>query len=289
MNVLSVSIVVCCRNAADRIGDTLWSLVLQSAEASTYEVLVVDNVSDDREQLRLLVHGMDPAGRRIRLLEEPAIGLSPARNRGVRESSGEYVVFIDDDAVAGARFVEHYLQSIGQHRPDVLGGNVLPWFCVQPPSELDYTWWPRWSLKHFGPEDRWLGDGEYFIGTNIGARRALLLEHPFDPTLGRAGERLLGGEECFLGSPAFRRRFVAGAYVLHKVPPERMTTDYLARRSWGSLQQESRPVSLAGQTAGVARAALRDLRLMLRRIAFQVSLRKRIWRLSKKDLFRDVR
>ncbi|GAG25842.1 unnamed protein product, partial [marine sediment metagenome] len=239
-----LSMCVCCRNAASRVEDTLWSLILQTADFNTYEILVIDNASDDIDQLKSLIMNMGNEGHKIRLVEEPNIGLSYARNRGVKESNGDYVFFIDDDAIANARLAEHYIKSIEEHKPDVIGGNIFPLFAVQPPRELDYSCWGKWSLKHFGDSDRWLDDGEYFIGTNIGALRKLLITHPFNSELGRKGESLVGGEEWYLGDSRFRRRFVAGAYVLHKVPGERMSTNYFAKRSLGAMHQQGQKIRL---------------------------------------------
>ena len=153
-----LSICICCRNAASRIEDTLWSLILQTADFNTYEILLIDNASDDVGRLKSLIADMGDSGQRIKLIEEPYVGLSHARNRGVKESMGDYVLFIDDDAVASARLVEHYIKSIKKFKPDVIGGNVLPLFAVQPDRKLDYSFWVQWSLKHFGDTDRWLED-----------------------------------------------------------------------------------------------------------------------------------
>jgi glycosyltransferase involved in cell wall biosynthesis len=273
---------VCCRNAATRIEDTLWSLVLQTADCNTYEIIVIDNASEDIEPLQSLVSKISAkAVQNIKLVEEPNTGLSHARNRAVNESTGEYIFFIDDDAVANARFVEHCIRAVEKHKPDVIGGNVLPLFHVQPPDELDYSCWAKWSLKHFGDSDRWLGDGEYFIGTSIGARQSLLKDNPFNPELGRKGETLMGGEEWFLGNSRFRRRFITGAYVFHKVPPERQSRNYFARRFLGRKRQEKKKIGFLHLLLESFQVVLAESGLAMRKISFQAALRLEIWRLSR--------
>ena len=227
-----ISLCVCTLAGAEGIEDTLWSLSGQSADPERYEILVVENDAEAAPAMQRLLDGMKGRAREIRMVVEPRLGLSNARNRAIAESRGEYVFFIDDDAVAAPRLVESFVRAIETACPDVIGGNVLPLFDVMPPPELEYAWWPHWSLKHFGNQDRWLGEGEYFLGTNVGASRKLLLEEGFDCRLGRTGDDLMGGEEWFLGSSRFRRRFVSGAVVFHKVGAERMTPEYLVKRMY---------------------------------------------------------
>jgi glycosyltransferase involved in cell wall biosynthesis len=258
-----LSLCICSHAGAASLEDALASLVGQSAPAEAIEIVVVDNASGDAAKLADLVErqrGRVP----IRLVAEPRLGLSHARNRAVSESVGEYLFFMDDDAVAAPRLVEHLLCAIAEHAPDVLGGNVLPWFEAPPRPELGVEWWPWWSAKHFGERDRWLDDGEYFLGTNVAAARRILEVHPFDPELGRRGDGLRGGEEWYLGDARFRRRFVAAAVVFHRVGAERQGVDYLARRL---AAHRGRPGTPARRPAAW-RWIARELGLLLRRLRF---------------------
>lgn len=279
-----LSLCVCTFAGAERVEDTLWSLICQSAGPDRYEIIVIENDTDAAGATQAVIDGLQGAAVAPRLVIEPKRGLSHARNRAIHESRGDYVFFIDDDATASPRLVEHFIHAIADHAPDVIGGNILPLFEVEPPPELGYAWWPQWSLKHFGDVDRWLGDGEYFLGTNIGARRSLLTDEGFDHRLGRRGETLLGGEERYLGESRFRRRFVSGAVVFHLVTAERMTPSYLVKRMYfGSLSNRLRsthaPVEPSGAPpVAVWRArvdkALGQLALLCRKLGFAL----RIWR-----------
>lgn len=75
--------------------ETLVSSAIESALAQTYglvEVLVVDDGStDDTYQLLKQYDG------KIRIITQPNRGQSAARNRGLVECSGEYVLFLDSD------------------------------------------------------------------------------------------------------------------------------------------------------------------------------------------------
>jgi glycosyltransferase involved in cell wall biosynthesis len=274
-----LSLCVCTLDGAARIADTLWSLVCQSADSDRYEILVIENASDPGSQAATtrVVDKVSRSGREIRLVIEPKLGLSNARNRAVLESRGEYVFFIDDDAIASPRLVESYIDTFEQKRPDVFGGNIQPLFDEPPPPELEYSWWPHWSLKHFGAEDRWLADDEYFLGTNVGAKRSVLMEHVFDARLGRTGEDLTGGEEWYLGDARFCRRFVAAATVFHRVPVERMEPRYFVKRMYFGTISRAR---LSDPDAGLPiLSPLERVRRHLRRPFGQAALlfRKLVW------------
>ncbi len=265
-----LSICICSLAGADRISDTLWSLVCQSADPSQYEVLVIENDPEAAADMHRVAEGVQRPETRVRVVVEPQLGLSHARNRAIAESRGDYILFIDDDATASPRLVEHYLDAIANHAPDVIGGNVHPHFDSMPPPELEYSWWPCWSLKHFGPHDRWLDDGEYFLGTNVGASRAVFEARSFDTQLGRKGDSLVGGEEWYLGRSEFMRRFVSGASVYHLVTRARMEPGYLVKRMYyGTL---SKKLSEGDSTPAGQFSVLDRLLIHARRVMGQLVL-----------------
>ena len=102
-----VSAVVCTRGREKMAARAVASLVQQAAE----EVLVIDNAPPDDSTLRL-VRARFP---QVRYFLEPVEGLDFARNRALREATGDIVAFLDDDAVAApgwsAAFVRAFRAS----------------------------------------------------------------------------------------------------------------------------------------------------------------------------------
>jgi glycosyltransferase involved in cell wall biosynthesis len=84
-----VTVVIPCYNQARFLGEAIESALSQTYK--NFEVVVVDDGSDD--------HTSEVAARygRVRLVRQENNGLAAARNRGLAEGEGEYVVFLDAD------------------------------------------------------------------------------------------------------------------------------------------------------------------------------------------------
>lgn len=284
-NKIMISVVVCCYNASMRISDTVYGLVNQSSQKEKYEIIIVDNNSDDYGDLLEVIKKIDLKECNFKIIREMHLGLSYARNRGVKECKGEYVYFIDDDAVPSAQLIESYIKAINETKPDVIGGNILPFFEVKPTPLLDSSVWGKWSIKYFGETDRWLTDDEYFLGTNIGARQSILLTHKFDPALGRKGSLLTGGEEWFLGGEKNKRRFVASAFVFHKIPEKRMKMDYFVNRSKGFHLQTNQDYKLLGFLKTLLSIVIRNIKKCLLLIMYKISMEYKIYKSLKAKSF----
>jgi glycosyltransferase involved in cell wall biosynthesis len=88
-----VSVVIPCYEQAHFLGEAIKSALSQSYP--DFEVIVVDDGStDDTAEIALAYSAADP---RVRLVRQENRGLAGARNRGLAESRGEYVVFLDSD------------------------------------------------------------------------------------------------------------------------------------------------------------------------------------------------
>ena len=86
---------------------------LESAFAQadvSLEVIVVDDGSTDntREVLR-------PYAERITLLYQPNAGANPARNRGLAEAKGEFVIFCDADVIMQPGMLKTFVEALAAH------------------------------------------------------------------------------------------------------------------------------------------------------------------------------
>jgi glycosyltransferase involved in cell wall biosynthesis len=88
-----VSVVIPCYNQARFLGEAIESVLSQSYRA--FEVVVVDDGSTDNTSEVVARYAGADAG--VRLIRQENRGLAGARNRGLAEAEGEYVVFLDSD------------------------------------------------------------------------------------------------------------------------------------------------------------------------------------------------
>jgi glycosyltransferase involved in cell wall biosynthesis len=168
---------------------------------------------------------------------EHARGLSSARNTAIARSRGDYIVFIDDDAIAHPHWLAGLLAAFDDPGVIGAGGQAHPlWESAA----------PRW----LPPEFLWVvgcsysgqpttGDVRNPLGCNM-AFRADLFQHAgmFNPAIGRLGSLPLGCEEtefCLRAAravPDARIALVRGAEIDHHVPAARGTARYLLRRCY---------------------------------------------------------
>ncbi len=96
MDSLAVSVIVRSFNRLPALCELVESLLVQDAPGVTMEIVIVEQSTnppaDAQARLDELAH--DP---RVRVLKHPPLGGPRARNVGVRASTGEILVFMDDD------------------------------------------------------------------------------------------------------------------------------------------------------------------------------------------------
>lgn len=85
-----ISIIIPCFNAAATIRATIGSVLSQGNVAR--DVVIIDDGSTDRSLE--IARSFEP---RLRVLTGPNQGVSAARNRGIAETAGEWIVFLDAD------------------------------------------------------------------------------------------------------------------------------------------------------------------------------------------------
>jgi glycosyltransferase involved in cell wall biosynthesis len=132
---MQLSVIICTHNPRSTyMGRTIEGLKAQTLPLDRWELLLVDNASKSpvSELWDLSWH---PRGRHTR---EDQVGLTPARLRGINEARGELLVFVDDDNVLDADFLEKAAAVASAHPfLQVIGAGVLkPEFEVPPSREI---------------------------------------------------------------------------------------------------------------------------------------------------------
>lgn len=142
---MEVSVVIPNHNRIDSLEMMLLALEKQTISSECYEVILVDQASDDgcRDLVKMMSLNYD-----IKLLEQDKkYGPSIARNSGVDLAEGSLIIFLDSDIIADPKLIESHInfhQRINQ--PVLACGRVLPYlpayrtyidFSANPEAGLD--------------------------------------------------------------------------------------------------------------------------------------------------------
>ncbi len=145
----AITVVICTHNPrADYFAQCLDALRSQTLPATAWELIIVDNRSDE-----LIGPGIDlgwhPAARIIR---EEVLGLTPARLRGIREANGALLVFVDDDNVLDPDYLA-VAARLASERPflGAWSGQCRPRFEAPPPAWTE-RYWGALCIRRFETE-----------------------------------------------------------------------------------------------------------------------------------------
>lgn len=166
----TASVVVCAYNESALIESCLRGLVMQTYPTDRFDIIVVDDESEDDTYgiVEQFAADLPATAPRVHLVGKTHGGLSHTRNMGIALSAGEIVAFIDADAVPARDWLERMIAGL-THGADYVGGRI---------DVLNETSWVARFLQNsrhrqfFGP--RVFND--HFIGANMAFRRSVF-EH----------------------------------------------------------------------------------------------------------------
>jgi len=254
--MLPVSITLTRHDEPDwLIRETLDSLGRQRGVAG--EVLFLDQQDDPETATHC--GSLSTQDLRFTVVNVPAGGLSPVRNRAIELAANDIILFIDSDAVADPGWAAALAHSLTRDTVGVVGGRVVPrWH--RPPGFVSRA--PiiqeQYSLIDLGPDE---GPCAKIVGANFGLHRGRLGEQAFfDTDLGRRPGSLLGGEETDLCARVrglgLEVCYNGAASVEHQILPERINLAWVQRRIFyagvGRALQGGLPNPYHGGRGGVA-------------------------------------
>ena len=232
-----MSVVVSTRDRSHFLRSCLESLSLQDCSFA-FEVVVVDNASSD--DTRQLVQEFGREDQRFRYIFEERVGLSHAKNAGVRASVSPLIAFTDDDVVLDPQWLRSLAECAQRQTSPlfILGGPIHP-------IPHDLGPWPAWlpdealrdlpSLDHRAA--RPLEAFEHLWGANIAVPRgAFDVLGLWDVELGRSGDLRGTYEDIELvdriraaGGIAF---FCLNARLQHRIERSNVSPGYVLRRAF---------------------------------------------------------
>ncbi len=189
---IKISCIICTYNRVDLLRRALDSVINQTLSERMYEIIVVDNNSEDNT--KQIAKSYSKTHNNIRYVLERAQGLSHARNRGANEAIGQYIIYLDDDAKADRDWLRIAIECFENKAisPIAIGGPILPFYADPKPN-----WFKdEYEIRSWGKSARLLSPGESFSGSNMAFRKEILMHFGgFDSKLGVKGPVLSLGED----------------------------------------------------------------------------------------------
>ena len=235
-----LSLIVCTYNRDKYLYGALQRIAENGYPVDAYEIVLVNNMSTDNTESECQRFQNDYPDIDFRYFVETQQGLSFARNRGIQESRGDTLVFLDDDSYLQPNYLinlQHQLEACPD--ADAFGGKIDPVF----ESGEAPKWLSKWNYSWVSAID--LCDkvcqfkGKTFpIGANMGISKAMLSRiGGFNTELGRSKKNLMGGEEKDLFERIRQQGgniyYFPDVAVQHVIPPSRTTIDYVKRLGEG--------------------------------------------------------
>ncbi len=224
-----LSVIICTANRHSLAQNAVNSITSQEFPRDLLEIVVVNNSP------KPCPRELFPAS--VVLTDEPRLGLSLARNKGASVARGEYLLFIDDDAVACDGLLRAIIDAFETHpKTAIIGGQIK----LKLPDPTPSVFMP-------GREALWSGytvpyksfreireHYEFPYGACFAVRHSALdAMGGFPVSYGRRGNDFAGGEETALCFTAKNMGMKIGiepmAQVWHCVSADRFTKEHIRK------------------------------------------------------------
>jgi glucosyl-dolichyl phosphate glucuronosyltransferase len=240
LNNITASTIICTYNRSDFLTELLDKLLQQDFPKDQYEIIIVDNASTDKTYAIVEALIKNNSDFNIRYVYEENQGLSFARNRGIQESRGQYIIYIDDDELPKNRdWLRNLIAVFDTHQADAVGGTIELDFRAKPPYWLTKSF-HGWLGEFPAAQDEPYQTFSTINGGNMAFRKSVLLElDGFNQNLGRKGKHLLAGEDTDLSHRLTEKDktiFIApNAIMNHIIESNRLTKSYFIRLQKGII------------------------------------------------------
>lgn len=256
----------------DRFNDVVDCI--ESIKSQTFQpkeiVLVLD------PEPKLVEYYKKRLGTKIKIVVSDSFGLSAARNTGIKNTSSEFVAFIDDDAVANRDWLKNLVDNFNNSTIIGVGGNIIPIWPSKTPA-----WFPEELYWVVGCSYKGLPTKKVAIrnpiGCNMAFRRNVFKKTGlFSTDTGRIGNELMGHDDTEFGIRAINKLsgkkiiYAPEAIVYHKVAVNRVSLKYVVKRSYSEgFSKAYIPHFYSSKTFNVEKSYIRTLIFAIPVLCFQ--------------------
>lgn len=262
-----LTVIICTYNREKYIGNLLEAIAKNDLPKSEYEIVLVDNNCTDRTPDICAAFAQTHQDVSFRYVVEKEQGLSAARNRGIKESRGDILVYVDDDALVDADYLRIYAEHFAVNpKTMAAGGPIEPLYETSAPDWMTpYTKALLTGWMNYGDKVCAFSKGRFPGGGNAAYRKAVFEKVGlFNTALGRKGGNLMGAEE----KDIFDKMHALGMSILylpmpvlhHIIPQAKLEKPYfdkLTRQMGISERQRTLAISRAKYVQRLASEAVK--------------------------------
>ena len=228
------SLIMCTRNPKPSSIKSSINAILAQDYKNPFEIIVVDNNSTQK------VESLFRKNKKIKWAFEKKPGLTSARLKGLQESKGDLLIYVDDDNVLSKNYLSTAIQLADQDpHTGVWSAEITGKFEVKPPP------WAKMYLPFLAlidhSEEKWSDSpegGTLPIGAGMVVRRRVMCAYarevvrcPVRSILDRRPGTLMAGGDTDIGYTAIRLgygcRYTRKLRLTHLIPRTRLEPDYL--------------------------------------------------------------
>jgi glycosyltransferase involved in cell wall biosynthesis len=234
---INYSAIIPTLNQSAKLKQCLGHLSELSFDHDSFEVLVIDNGSNDDTKEVFLSYRDKIKNLRYFYCEAP--GLMAARHMGCDNAKGEILCYLDDDSLVTKYWLEGIAESFADKNIGLVGGPCIPKYEISPPFWIQYFWLQTehgrrhgiLSLLDFG-NHKLIIKPSFVYGCNYSIRK--------DVFLGFGGtnpdyfpekfKQFIGDGESGLAAKidrsSYRALYNPRVKILHLLPQSRLTVEY---------------------------------------------------------------
>jgi glycosyltransferase involved in cell wall biosynthesis len=239
MKKIKLSVIVCTHNPdINYLSRVIEALKKQDLADDYWELIIIDNNSSIYLSSILDISDVTHS----RIIRENKIGLTHARMRGISESVGKYILFVDDDNILEEKYFSNAIK-IGDCNPDLgcWGSSLIePIFELKPSAKLlPYTVMLALRNENKNLVGSDMNDSSimpYGAGLCCTRHVARLITKEFNSNpvlinLDRKGNQMLSGGDIQFSFTSIKNGFKVGVFkelrLHHLIPTRRTEIDYL--------------------------------------------------------------
>ena len=262
---------VVCTHSLDNYNNLIEAVdsLLKQTHTENEVIVVVDGNKELYEKVSVQFTGNEAVKT---VLIESNIGVSGARNAGIKVARGDVIAFMDDDAFADKHWMDKLIATYREYDAIGVGGKILPVWTQGAPDYLPEELYWLAGVTHKGFAKEKVGEVRNTFGPNMSFRKEVFEKvGMFNENLGFAKRRAfyIQAEE-----PEFalrvRRELGKGvlynpaAIVYHRIAPSKLKIKVLLKRAFyqGYSKALMKNLNINADSIATEKSYLRDLLLV---------------------------